>query len=133
MSKLVLDGDGGCRIEITRAPQARFLHATVHAGGTNVSQLSPAISDDLAALLSERLSRGANTALYFTLWRMARNWLAEMDRSLNFEILDFLLDFGFRISDFSILFLRVFRGGHAFDGFVQECDISLCIKGLWLR
>jgi glucose-6-phosphate dehydrogenase assembly protein OpcA len=76
LSKLVLDGDGACRIEITRAPQARFLHATVHAGGTNVSQLSPAISDDLAALLSERLSRGANTALYFTLWRMARNWLA---------------------------------------------------------
>lgn len=75
LSRMVLSGEGGCRIEIARAPRADFVHASVQAGGTTVAQISPAMSDDLATLLSERLSRGANTPLYFTLWRLAKDWL----------------------------------------------------------
>jgi glucose-6-phosphate dehydrogenase assembly protein OpcA len=76
LSRLVLNGAAGCRIELTRAPDARFVHASVQSDHTAVTQLYPALSDDLAALLSERLSRGANTPLYFTLWKLAQAWIA---------------------------------------------------------
>jgi glucose-6-phosphate dehydrogenase assembly protein OpcA len=74
LSRLELRGDGDCRIVITREPDSHFLHARVRAGGVEATQVSPVGSDDLATLVSERLSRGGNTPLYFKLWRQVANW-----------------------------------------------------------
>lgn len=74
LSRLEMTGNGDCRITITREPDARFLHVCVRAGGTEATQVSPVGSDDLAILVSERLSRGGNTPLYFKLWRQLLAW-----------------------------------------------------------
>lgn len=74
LSRLELTGEADCRITITREPGARFLHVRVKAGGVEATQVSPVGSDDLATLVSERLSRGGNTPLYFKLWRQAVGW-----------------------------------------------------------
>jgi len=74
LSRLELRGDGGCHIDITREPGAHFLHVRVRAGGTEATQVSPIGSDDLATLVSERLSRGGNTPLYFKLWLQIAHW-----------------------------------------------------------
>ena len=55
-------------------PDAHFLHVRVRAGGSEATQVSPVGSDDLATLVSERLSRGGNTPLYFKLWRQVAGW-----------------------------------------------------------
>jgi len=77
LSRVELHGDGGCRITISREPGARFLHVRIEAGGTEESQVSPVGADDLATLVSERLSRGGNTPLYFKLWRQVIAWELE--------------------------------------------------------
>lgn len=74
LSRLELRGGDGCRITITREAGARFLHATIQAGGLEATQVSPTGRDDLATLVSERLSRGGNTPLYFKLWRQVAGW-----------------------------------------------------------
>jgi glucose-6-phosphate dehydrogenase assembly protein OpcA len=74
LSRLELRGEGDCQITVAREPGARFLHAAVQAGGREATQVSPVGSDDLATLVSERLSRGGNTPLYFKLWRQVAGW-----------------------------------------------------------
>jgi len=74
LSRLELRGEGDCRVTMVLEPGARFLHATITAGGQEVTQVSPVGRDDLATLVSERLSRGGNTPLYFKLWRQVAGW-----------------------------------------------------------
>jgi glucose-6-phosphate dehydrogenase assembly protein OpcA len=74
LSRLELRGAGECTITITREAGAQFLHVRVQAGGVEATQVSPVGSDDLATLVSERLSRGGNTPLYFKLWRQVAGW-----------------------------------------------------------
>lgn len=75
LSRVDLYGDGACRVTISREADERFLHVRVQAdGGRETSQVSPIGGDDLATLVSERLSRGGNTPLYFKLWRQVISW-----------------------------------------------------------
>ncbi len=76
LSSLVLGGDR-CRLEITRQPGGAFLHGRMTTADGSAALMTPATEDDLATLVSERLSRGGNTQLYFKLWRQARPWLAQ--------------------------------------------------------
>lgn len=74
ISRLEMLGDGACRILIAREADARFLRVRVVADGGEISQVSPIGAEDLATLVSERLSRGGNTPLYFKLWRQVLAW-----------------------------------------------------------
>jgi len=74
LSLLELRGDGDCRITVSREDGARFLQVRIEGGGAVSTQLSPIGGDDLATLVSERLSRGGNTPLYFKLWRQVASW-----------------------------------------------------------
>ena len=74
LSRLELRGEGACRITVTREEGARFLQIRIESGGESVAQISPIGSDDLATLVTERLSRGGNTPLYFKLWRQVAGW-----------------------------------------------------------
>lgn len=75
LARLVLHGSGPCRIEISREPGSAFLTSRILGVPHEASQVSPAVADDLASLVSERLNRGGNTQLYFKLWRQAAAWL----------------------------------------------------------
>jgi glucose-6-phosphate dehydrogenase assembly protein OpcA len=74
LSRLEVTGPGGCRIEVVREEGAQFLHVHVQVDEEEITQVSPLGTDDLATLVSERLSRGGNTPLYFKLWRQVTGW-----------------------------------------------------------
>jgi glucose-6-phosphate dehydrogenase assembly protein OpcA len=63
------------RIIISRDAGGAFVKTRIETPRRSLEQTAPALSDDCASLVTERLSRGANNARYFKLWRMARPWL----------------------------------------------------------
>jgi glucose-6-phosphate dehydrogenase assembly protein OpcA len=63
------------RVVISREPGGAFVESRIETPRRTIEHAAPALSDDCASLVTERLSRGGNNALYFKLWRFARSLL----------------------------------------------------------
>lgn len=75
VSRLSFGGSPGASLHIEQEAGASFLRTTWQTNGHTTTQLTPAAPPDPAGLVSERLSRGSNTPLYFKLWKQAEAWL----------------------------------------------------------
>ncbi|MGI8605027.1 MAG: glucose-6-phosphate dehydrogenase assembly protein OpcA [Verrucomicrobiales bacterium] len=74
LSRLELSS-AGARVILRREEGGQFVHSRIEAGAVTLEQVMPALSNDCARLVTERLSRGGNNMLYFKLWRAARTLL----------------------------------------------------------